>query len=130
MSRPVRGDRRWTSSARPQPGGRLEGGGRGGEHSFDFLLRGSIRAFSQQLIRGEGLEQFRAVEAVGPDINFTHGRTCKGENLEWEQDPLKEKMVASATAEDHHAIRRIAIGTILLSSAAVMNPQVQIRIVQ
>jgi hypothetical protein len=39
-------------------------------------------------------------------------------------------MVATAAAQDHHAIRGIAVGTILMGCFASVNRQVEIRIVQ
>lgn len=117
-------------SAGPQPGGRLESGGGCGKHSSHLIVLNDTRAFGKQLLRAEGLQQLRAIETMGPDIDFAHGWTGKSEDLKWEQHSLQEKVMTSATAQDDHAISGVAIGTILMGRFVSANPQVEIRIVQ
>lgn len=76
-------------------------------------IMGVSGGISQEPIRGEGFDQLRAIQAMGPDVDIAHCRATEGQNLKRENNTLKEKLFATATPKNHHFIAAVAIGAVI-----------------
>ena len=63
----------------------------------------------EQVAGGEDLHQFRAADAVTPDLNVAVGRAAEEPVLEGEDHFFVEKTLRSHAAQDHHPFMEVAV---------------------